>query len=78
MLPNLKEHADGAKLTWGLSRKESARNAGDTGETGLIPVSGRSPGGKKWQPTPAFLPGESHGQRRLAGYSPQGCRVGHN
>ena len=21
-----------------------------------------------------FLPGESHGQRRLAGYSPQGCR----
>ena len=23
-----------------------------------------------WQPTPAFLPGESHGQRRLAGYSP--------
>ena len=24
----------------------------------------------KWQPTPAFLPGESHGQRSLAGYSP--------
>ena len=23
-----------------------------------------------WQPTPVFLPGESHGQRRLAGYSP--------
>ena len=21
-----------------------------------------------------FLPGESHGQRRLAGYSPQGCK----
>ena len=27
---------------------------------------------KKWQPTPLFLPGESHGQRNLAGYSPQG------
>ena len=25
-----------------------------------------------WQPTPVFSPGESHGQRRLAGYSPQG------
>ena len=24
---------------------------------------------KKWQPTPVFLPGESHGQRSLAGYS---------
>ena len=26
----------------------------------------------KWQPTPVSLPGESHGQRRLAGYSPWG------
>ena len=25
-------------------------------------------------PTPVFLPGESHGQRSLAGYSPQGCK----
>ena len=27
---------------------------------------------RKWQPTPVFLPGKSHGQRNLAGYSPQG------
>ena len=26
----------------------------------------------KWQPTPVFLPGESHGQRNLEGYSPWG------
>ena len=26
----------------------------------------------KWQPTPEFLPGDSHGQRKLAGYSPRG------
>ena len=26
--------------------------------------------GRKWQPTPVFLPGESHGQRSLVGYSP--------
>ena len=25
---------------------------------------------RKWQPTPVFLPGKSHGQRSLAGYSP--------
>ena len=27
---------------------------------------------RKWLPTPVFLPREPHGQRRLAGYSPQG------
>ena len=27
---------------------------------------------KAWEPIPVFLPGESHGQRSLAGYSPQG------
>ena len=26
----------------------------------------------KWQPTPVLLPGKSHGQRSLVGYSPQG------
>jgi len=29
---------------------------------------------RKWQPTPVFLPGKSHGQRSLVGYSPQGCK----
>ena len=29
---------------------------------------------KEWQPTPIFLPGKSHGQRSLAGYSPWGCK----
>ena len=34
---------------------------------------------RKWQPTPAFLSGKSHGQRSLAGCSPWGCRrVGHD
>ena len=27
---------------------------------------------RKWQPSPVFLPGESHGQRSLVGYSPWG------
>ena len=25
---------------------------------------------REWQPTPIFLPGKSHGQRSLVGYSP--------
>ena len=29
-------------------------------------------GRRKWQPTPVFLPGESHGHRSLVGYSPRG------
>ena len=29
---------------------------------------------RAWQPTPVFLPGESHGQRSLTGYSPWHCK----
>ena len=29
---------------------------------------------RKWQPTPAFLPGESHGWRSQVGYSQKGCK----
>ena len=28
---------------------------------------------KEMEPAPLFFPGESHGQRSLAGYSPLGC-----
>ena len=34
------------------------------------PWVGKIPWRGKWQPTPVFLPGKSHGQRSLAGYSP--------
>ena len=50
--------------------KNPPANAGDLRDTGLIPGSERSLG--EGQPTPVFLPGESHGQRSLAGYSPWG------
>ena len=42
--------------------------AGNIRDTSLISGSGR----RAWQPTPEFLPGESHGQRSLAGYSSWG------
>ena len=47
--------------------KTPPAKAGATGDMGLIPGWGRSPGGGAWQPTPVFLPGESHGQKSLAG-----------
>ena len=52
------------------SDKESARQC----RTGCNPWVGKIPWRRKWQPTPVFLPGESHGQRSLAGYSPWGRR----
>ena len=50
-----------------------------SGDTGLILESRTSPGEEKWQPTPVFSPGKSHGQRRLASYSPwESQRVRHD
>ena len=41
---------------------------------GFDPQVGTIPWRRAWQPTSVFLPGESHGQRRLVGYSPWGCK----
>ena len=38
------------------------------------PWVGKIPWKKAWQPTPVFLPGESHGQRSLVAYSPKGAK----
>ena len=38
------------------------------------PWVGKVPWRRAWQPSPVFLPGEVHGQRSLAGYSPWGCK----
>ena len=39
--------------------------------SGFDPWAWKIPWRREWQPTPVFLPGESHGQRSLVGYSPQ-------
>ena len=53
--------------------KNLLANAGDTGDSGSILWSGRGNGRRrKWELTPLFLSGKSHGQRTLAGYSPCG------
>ena len=51
--------------------KNLPASAGDVRD-GFSPWVGKIPWSGAWQPTPVFLPGESHGQRSLAGYSPWG------
>ena len=44
------------------------------GRPGFDPWVGKIPWRRTWQPTPVFLPGESHGQRSLARYGPWGSK----
>ena len=43
-------------------------------ESQFDPWVRKIPWRQKWQPTPILLPGEFHGKRSLAGYSPWGCK----
>ena len=43
-------------------------------ETWIRSLSQEDPLEKGMQPIPVFMPGESHGQRSLADYSPSGCK----
>ena len=47
-------------------------------ETQTQSLHQEDPWRRKWQPTPVFLPGESHGGRSLVGQSMGSQRVGHN
>ena len=66
-------HNSKASVLWhshgfpgGSDGKAFAYNAGD-----LVLIPGwEDPWRRKWQPTPVLLPGKSHGQRSLIGYSP--------
>ena len=53
----------------GSDGKAFACNAGDPGFFSWV---GKIPWRRKWRSTPALLPGKSHGQRSLIGYSPWG------
>ena len=52
--------------------KNLPANAGDTGDAGSIPGSGRSPGEENGNPLQGSYLEKSHGQRSLTGYSPWG------
>ena len=47
---------------------------GDIRDAGSIPGLGRFPWRRKWQPSLVFLPGKSHEQKSLVGYSPWGLK----
>ena len=63
-------------MGFSLSGKESACQCKIPG---FDPWVRKIPWRRVWVPTPVFLPGKSHGQRSLVGYSPWGHkRVGHD
>ena len=51
--------------------KNLLASAGDIERCGFDPWVGKIPQRRKWQLIPVFFPGESYGQRSLAGYCPQ-------
>ena len=57
-----------------LNGKESACQCRRHRKLGFHPWVGKIPWRRKWQPTPVFLPGKSHGQRSLVSYGPWGCK----
>ena len=64
----------GSQSLGGSVVKNPPANAGDTRDRDSIPGSGKIPWRRKWQPNPVFVPGKSHRQRSLEGYSPCGCK----
>ena len=54
------------------SGKEPACQCRGCKRRSFAPWVGKIPWRRAWQPTPGFLPGDSHGQRSLVGYSPRG------
>ena len=67
------------KLPWWLNGKESTCQCRRYRRHRFDPWVGEIPWWRKWQPTPVFVPGKSHGQRSLVGYIPwDRKRVGHD
>ena len=56
----------------GTSGKELTCQCRRQKRRGFNPWVRKIPWRRKWQPTPIFLPGKSHGQRSLVGYNPWG------
>ena len=61
-------------MKWWLSGKESACQCRGLERHEFHPWVGKIPWRRKQQHTPVFLPGQSHGQRSLVGYSPWDCK----
>ena len=86
----LSDHNRQKSLLWGVyhllstlwlprwrSSKESACQCRRRKRQEINPWVGQISWSRKWQATPTFFPGKSHGQKNLASYSPGGCKAGH-
>ena len=70
----VKEESEKAGFKLNIQKNKDRGISCNAGDQGAIPWSERSSGERQQQSTPVFLPGEFHGQRSLAGYSPWGCK----
>ena len=61
-------------LVWASTSGEPTCQCRVRKTCGFHPWVGKTAWRRAWQPTPVFLPGESQGQRSVAGYSPWGCK----
>ena len=62
------------QCSWASLVAQMVKNLPAMQEIQVQPLSWEDPRRREWQPTPVFLPRESHGQRNLAGYSPWGFK----
>ena len=67
----IKRKAMASLVAWTVKRLPTMR------ETQVWSLGLEGPWRRKWQPTPVFMPGKSHGLRSLVGYSPWNCKESH-
>ena len=60
----------GPKSKGAFSVAQTVKHLPPVQETWVQSLDQEDPWRRAWEPTPVSLPGESHGQRSLAGYSP--------
>ena len=79
VLCHLREQKSKERLIWYIHSFQASlmaqmvKNPPAMQETQVRSLGQEVPWRREWQPTPVFLPGEVHGQRSLADYSPWGC-----
>ena len=78
VIPNTIPHLEGYQWDRVKLKHDDRINYSSLVGNFFMPLSIQKLWSKKWQPSPVFLPGKAHGQKNLAGSSPQGHRVRHD
>ena len=60
------------QYSWASLVAQLVKNPSAMRETWVLSWVGKIPWRREWQPSPVFVPGESHGWRSLVGHSPRG------